>query len=218
MTARRGTALAITAMATTGAVVLAASSGAESAGLSKQTAAPMAAPTAARAATRERPRGVVEDCSTRSKASFPGGFSNPRNLLVGPLVLIGAGGMPAFGLSSDRRDGGNKFPLLVRVGHRVTVELSRHTRKVAGLAYGPLPEGEVHLRAAHRVVTFIACRRGEHSGSSADGRPITFWSGGVVARSPRCVPLLVWVDDALSPRRAVIRLGVSRCRVARPMR
>lgn len=33
--------------------------------------------------------------------------------------------------------------------------------------------------------------RGERSGSRAGGRPVTFWSGSVVARSPRCVPLLV---------------------------
>jgi hypothetical protein len=159
-----------------------------------------------RATVADRSRGVVEDCSTRSEARFPGAFTNRReNLVVGPLALIGAGGSPAL------YRGGNKFPLLVRAGHRVTVELSARTRRVAGLAYGPLPEGQVRLRYTHRVVTFIACRRGEHSGSSADGRPVTFWSGGVLARSPRCVPLLVWVDDEPRPRRAVIRLGVRDC-------
>jgi hypothetical protein len=114
-------------------------------------------------------------------------------------------------LSSTRNEGGNKFPLLVRNGHRVTVELPTRTRKFAGLAYGPLPQGEVLLRDAHRVVTFIACRRGARSGSSADGRPVTFWSGGVLVRSPRCVPLLVWIDAEPSPRRALIRFGVPGC-------
>jgi hypothetical protein len=104
-----------------------------------------------------------------------------------------------------------KFPLLVRNGHRVTVELSPSTRRGAGLAYGPPPEGETHLRDTHRVVTFIACRHGQRSGSSADGRPVTFWSGSVLARLPRCVRLLVWVDAERSPRRAVIRLGVPNC-------
>jgi hypothetical protein len=168
---------------------------------------PTAESTTPHAAPKERPRGVVEDCSTRSGADFPGAFTDPGNLVVGPLALMGAGGTPEF--NSDFR--GNKFPLLVRAGHRVTVALSRHTRRGAGLAYGPLPNGEVRVHDAHRVVRFIACRRGEPSGSSADGRPVTFWSGGVLARSPRCVPLRVWVDDSPSPRRAVIRLGVRGC-------
>jgi len=136
-----------------------------------------------------------------------GGFRDPRNLVVGPLALVGAGDTPVFA----RDFGGNKFPALVRNGRRVTVELSRETRRGAGLAYGPLPGGRVGVRDAHRVVRFIACRRGGDSGSSANGRPVTFWSGGVLARSPRCVPLRVWVDDHRLPRRVVLRLGVSHC-------
>jgi hypothetical protein len=193
MTVLRSTAIASIAVATSAAAALAASGGPETAAPSKQTG--------------ERPRGVIEDCSTQSLARFPGAFAKPRNLVVGPLVLTGAGGTPAFSSSF----GGNKFPLLVRAGHRVTVELSRRTRRVAGLAYGPLPQGKVRLRDAHRVVTFVACRRDHDSQSDVDGRPVTFWSGGVLARSPRCVPLLVWVDGERSPRRAVIRLGVPRC-------
>jgi hypothetical protein len=174
---------------------------------SDQTLPHTAASTKLDATPKERLRGVVEDCSTRSEADFPGAFTDRSNLVVGPLALMGAGGTPAF----DSEVGGNKFPLLVRNGHRVTVELSRHTRRGAGLAYGPLPNGEVRLRDAHRVVRFIACRHGNPSGSSADERPVTFWSGGVLARSPRCVPLRVRVDDNDSQRVAVIRLGVARC-------
>jgi hypothetical protein len=151
---------------------------------------------------------VLEDCSTRSEADFPGAFTDLSNLVVGPLVLMGAGGTPDFSSGF----GGQKFPLLVRNGHRVTVGLSRQTRSGAGLAYGPLPPGEVKLNETHRVVRFIACRRGKPSGSSADGRPVTFWSGGVLARSPRCVPLRVRVDDGdPSPRHSVILLGVQSC-------
>ena len=159
---------------------------------------------------RERPRGVVENCATQSGADFPGAFTRPINLVVGPLALEGAAGTPQFVWDSAANVGFQKFPALVRQGHRVTVELSRQTRRAgAGLAYGPLPGGETHLRDAHRVVTFIACRSG--SGSTADGRPVTFWSGSVLARSPRCVPLLVWIDGRRTPRRAVIHLGVSSC-------
>jgi hypothetical protein len=159
--------------------------------------------------SRERPRGVVESCATQSVANFPGAFRSPRNLVVGPLALVGAGGTPQFVWDSTGNEGFQKFPLLVKVKHRVTLELSRRTRRGAGLAYGPLPQGEVHLRDTHRVVTFIACRSG--GASRADGRPVTFWSGSVLARSPRCVPLLVWVDNRPAPRRAVIRLGVRNC-------
>lgn len=187
MTVRRRTATACTAVATVVAVTSTTLGLAETADPSK------------------RPPGVVADCSTQSGASFPGAFTNPRNLVIGPLALIGAGGTPMYAA------GGQKFPALLRAGHRVTVELSRSTRQDAGLAYGPLPQGELRLRDAHRVVTFIACRRGELSRSSADGQPVTFWSGGVLARSPRCVPLLAWIDADRSPRRAVIRLGVRRC-------
>src|SRR5919197_581667 len=152
---------------------------------------------AASTASTEAPRGVVADCSMQSGASFPGAFKNPRNLVVGPLVMAGARGTPGFSTSFH----GNKFPLLVRNGHRVTLELSRPTRRGAGLAYGPLPQGDIGVRKAHRVVTFIACKHGEGSMSDVDGKPVTFWSGGVLAYSPRCVP-----------RRVVIRLGVTRCR------
>jgi hypothetical protein len=161
---------------------------------------------AASGAARERPRGVVADCAMQSGASFPGAFSSSRNVVVGPLAMIGARGTPPFSSSFH----GQKFPLLVKVGHRVTLELSITTRRGAALGYGPLPQGDVGLREAHRVITFIACRRGA-SDSEADGKPVTFWSGGVLVRSPRCVPLRVWIDRASSPRRVVIRLGVDRC-------
>jgi hypothetical protein len=153
------------------------------------------------------PRGVVANCSTRSEAAFPGAFTNPSNLVVGPLVLTGGRGSPPFAPSFH----GQKFPLLVRAGHRVTLALSLRTRKFAALGYGPLPQGDVGVRDAHRVVTFIACRRGEPSGSTADGEAVTFWSGGVLATGPRCVPISVWIDGAQRPRRIVVRLGVARC-------
>ena len=148
----------------------------------------------------ERPRGVVENCSTRSEASFPGAFSDPDNVVVGPLALVGASHTPP---ETVREFGGDKFPALVRAGHRVTVELSRATRRVAGLGYGPRPQGvELSPRDGHRVVTFVACRRGS---------PVTFWSGFVLTRSPRCVPIRVWVDGERSPRHTTLRMGVRRC-------
>ena len=90
----------------------------------------------------------------------------------------------------------------------MTVELNVRS---AALGYGPLPEGEVGMADGHRVVlTFIACRRNETSGSEADGAPVTFWSGFLLADRPQCVRLRVWVDREPRPRTASVSLG-KRC-------
>lgn len=175
------------------------------------------------AAARTHPQGVIVDCSKRSEADFSGAFAEPRNLVVGPLVLVG--GAERTPASVIGRFGGQKFPLLVKAGHSVTVEISRAARRFAGLAYGPLPQGRVRLRGTHRgvtrgtprTVTFVACRPTEKSGSSADGA-VTFWSGFVLTRIPTCVPLEVYPDDQPSPRRAVLSLGAGRCRGQRAHR
>jgi hypothetical protein len=156
-------------------------------------------------------RVAVENCSTRSQGRFPGAYTERRNLVVGPLSMYGAGKRKVHYFRDFGSDaGGQKFQLLVRNGHRATVELSPETRQEAGLAYGPLGGGRVSLADANRVVRFRACAKGRRSGSSADGRPVTFWSGGVLAASRRCVPLEISVDDR-PPRSEVIRLGVRRC-------
>ncbi|MBA3264131.1 MAG: hypothetical protein H0T69_17015 [Thermoleophilaceae bacterium] len=172
---------------------------------------------------RTHPRGVIVDCARRSEANFPGAFTDPRNLVVGPLVLDGAGEpTPA---SVVREFGGNKFPVLVKAGHTVTVRLPRAIRSFAGLAYGglgnrPLPEGEVRLHDAAHTMTFVACEPGRPtpsyrpdgpSASYADGEAVTFWSGFVLTPKSGCVPLDVYVDDDPSPRHAVIATA-SRCR------
>jgi len=150
------------------------------------------------------PRGPVADCSSRSWADFTGAFSDPANLTIGPLVLVGAGALtPAAVVESI---GGNKFPLLVRQGHVVTVRVPANAQRYAALGYGPLPQGEIGVRDGHATVTFVACTAEEPSGSIADG-PATFWSGFVLARRPACVPLDVYVDDEPAPRRAEIELG-----------
>jgi hypothetical protein len=156
----------------------------------------------------DRPIGVRRTCSARSEADFPGAFTSVHNLVIGPLAMIGASGQAGF----EPSFGGNKFPLLVQNGHRVTLALSRHTyRRGAALAYGRLRRDRTGVRRGYRVITFVACQDGEESGSTADGTPVTFWSGGILARSRRCVPLRVSVDDETAPQRAVIRMGVRRC-------
>jgi hypothetical protein len=154
---------------------------------------------------------------------LPGAFTDRRNLVAGPLVLVGGASTDA---STVREFGGNKFPLLVKAGHTVTVQLAPRARRIAGLAYGPLPQREVKLPDTYQAVTFAACRPGRPSrryrpdgpsGSFADGVAVTFWSGFVLARAPTCVGLDVYVDDERSPRRVGLALGrrCSQTRVAR---
>jgi hypothetical protein len=207
MTARRYPAVASTAVAIAVVASLAASGWAETAGPLTQTASPTATPMTSRATARERPRGVVEDCSTTPGWGRSDEFTNRLNLVVGPLALRRAGVM----LEYAEHVGGNKLFVFARGGHRVTLELSRRTRRDAGLVFGPYPDNDASLLNARRVVTFIACRRGELSEPRFDGWPVTSWVGFLLAGSPRCVPLLVWVDDEPSPRRAVIRFGVPSC-------
>src|SRR3954447_24031045 len=71
-------------------------------------------------------RAAREDCSTRSEANFAGAFTSRRNLVVGPLVLVGGAYTDA---ATVRKFGGNKFPLLVRAGHVVTLQLASSARR-----------------------------------------------------------------------------------------
>jgi hypothetical protein len=151
--------------------------------------------------------GANENCSTRSQADFGPAFASSDNLVVGPLAMIAAG---TFTPPSVVRDvHGQKYPLLVKAGHRVTLEIPASARGFVGLGYGPLPEGEITLAVSHPRVTFTACARGEPSGSTAGG-PVTFWSGGLVADAPHCVPLDVFVDEDAEPTRVYVELG-ARC-------
>jgi hypothetical protein len=140
-------------------------------------------------------------CSARSEANFPGAFADPASLVVGPLVLIG--GRTPTPAQVVQQFGGQKFPLLVRAGHTVTVHVPQSAGNDPALAYGPFGD------EPQRTITFVSCRRGVRSGSSADGA-VTFWSGFVTTRTPRCVPLAVYVDDASSARSVALSLG-ERC-------
>ena len=167
-------------------------------------------PVAARATSTPEPRlgkhQAREECQTQSGAEFSGAYSSPDNLVVGPLSMIGAARFTDR--ATVRAVGGNKFPLLVRAGHTVTVTLAPEARALAGLAYGPLPQGETKLRDTYRAVTFVACGA-EESISSADGLDVTFWSGAVLTRRPACIPLEIAIDGG-GAQRVGIPLG-KRC-------
>lgn len=157
---------------------------------------------------KERPRGVIEDCSTISGfGEALRDYGRSENLIVGPLAIRHAGVMLPFW------ELGQKLFVEVKGGHRVTLELPRETRREVALGFvPPLDVSQWSVRNGRRVVTFVACQRDERPSSEIpDGWPVTGWVGGLIARSPRCVPLLVWVDDERSPRRAVIPYGVRSC-------
>ncbi len=201
MIAWRSTAIAGTALAMV-AVALATSGRAQTAD-QKQTVTPTATPTTSRAAAREHPRGAVEHCSTSPGWGRRDEFTSRQNLIVGPFALERA--RPMLGYAPDVR--GNKIFVYVKGGHRVTLELSSAMRHDVGFAFGP----GSGFRNWCRVVSFVACQRGELTPGRFDGWPVTTWVGFLLASSPRCVPLLVWVGDEPAPRRAVIRFGVPDC-------
>jgi hypothetical protein len=203
----------VTAAAAAAAAVMLVSSGASDSSSTRPADAVTAGRAVSASAPATRSASAREDCSTRSEARFPGGFSSPGNLVVGPLLLIGGAYTDA---ATVREYGGNKFPVLVKAGHTVTVRLSEGRRGGAGLAYGPLPQGRTRLRDAHGSVTFVACRPGRAprryrpdgpSASDADGVAVTFWSGFVLTREPACVPLDIYVDDEPTPRHVGLSLG-----------
>jgi hypothetical protein len=99
-----------------------------------------------------------------------------------------------------RKFGGNKFPHLVAAGHTVTIDVMH---EFASLAYGS------HSRHGHRAITFRACNRHE-ADSTADGKPVTFWSGFVQTTQSACIALRIWIDREPKPRHAHIALG-KRC-------
>jgi hypothetical protein len=192
MTAGRGKLLASTVVATAVAAVAVASTSAVTG--------------------MERPRGAFVDCSGVN--GLPGvgleDFKLPQSLVVGPLAVLGARPMLGFWNPYEKLCGWNKLLVLVKGGHRVTLELPEQTRQDARF------DGFGRSRDTTRVVTFRAClSKAKPTRASLyfprTDWPVSGWVGVLTARAPGCVPLLVWVDDEPSPRRTVIRFGVRNC-------
>jgi hypothetical protein len=163
---------------------------------------------AAGASVPRRPEGAPATCRHQSLATFP---KSVRNLVVGPLVLVGA---RSYSSPEDIATfGGQKYPAVVLAGHRVTVELSRAVQGSTSLLYADdasrLSDGERTVDDGHRVVELHACSS-DRAESSYAGRKATFWSGFVLTTVPRCLKLRIWVDDERIPRHARIPLG-KRC-------
>jgi hypothetical protein len=164
---------------------------------------------AAVAAAPGRPEGSPATCGHQSSAGFS---KSARNLVVGPLVLVG--GREYASPEVLAQFGGQKYPAVVLAGHRVTVELPSAVRRSASLSYSDADhsassDGKLTVGDGHRVVTFRACA-GDRGQSTYDRREATFWSGFVLTTVPRCLKLRIWVDDERTPRRARLPLG-KRC-------
>jgi hypothetical protein len=175
---------------------------------SDDTASPDTTTTKAQLVSAARPTPVKERCSTRSEAEFGGAFHDPGNLVAGPFVLVGGARLTTAEVLASFD--GQKFPVLVRAGHRVTVRVPDAVSGYVSLGYGPLPQGKVEYADGHPAVTFTACRPGGPSSSSAGPEePVTFWSGFVFATEPSCAPLDVYVDGETAPHRLEIPLGAA---------
>lgn len=154
-------------------------------------------------------RVAVENCKTSPGWGRRDDFTRRTSLVVGPLAIRNARPVLTYAPTVS----GNKVILSVKSGHRVTLEVPPAAREDAAIGFALTQDAD--WRSAPRAVRFIACRRGQRSGRF-DGWPVTSWVGFLFASSPRCVPLLVWVDDEPNPRRTVIRFGVRDCGVRAP--
>ena len=143
-------------------------------------------------------------CSHQSSASFPGAYTSARNLVLGPLVLVG--GRAYSSPETVREFGGQKYPALVAAGHTVKLAISPQARRTNALTYADSVHGTRELADGVRVVTFKSCS-GRRATSDASGRKVTFWSGFILASEPRCLRVKVWIDGARTPRRARIPIG-----------
>lgn len=154
-------------------------------------------------------------CKQKSGAEFPGAFDDPANLIVGPLVLVGwhRGASELFIAVVDRPFFW-KMPLLVRDGRRVHVRIAAGTRQRARLSYGRGARDDREVTDFPWQITFTACSRekGERSWSSVDGKPVTFWAGGVIfERAPTCIPIEFRHDRSRVWRTRTLRLGTTDC-------
>lgn len=164
--------------------------------------------TAALEPPNERPQGVVVGCRSQSEYDFADAYTNPDNIVVGPLVITNAVYTEP---ETIREFGGDKIFVLVQPGHRVTLALSQETYRIASLGYGPMPqEVELTSQDGHRVVTFRPCSA-RRAWSSAGGKPVTFWSGFMLTDTFFCMPIDVWVDDEPTPRKITLGMGVRDC-------
>src|ERR1700742_5193702 len=77
-------------------------------------------PALATAVPEPHPQGVVVGCRSQSGYDFADAYTNPDNIVVGPLVITNAAYTEP---ETIREFGGDKIFVLLRPGHRVTLAL-----------------------------------------------------------------------------------------------
>lgn len=154
----------------------------------------------------------VRSCETRVYGTL-GRDWRSRSVIVGPIAFVGAPGYADYrprDLVSGRRHHTVKVLVVVASGQTVTVEVAPEAAARASLAYDPDDFDPERVDGGHSAVTFSACPEA----TSLTGRSGTQFNGGIVVSEPGCVPLLVRLNGAGSPRRSVVSVGGGRCTVA----
>ena len=129
-------------------------------------------------------------CSDRSLASFPDAYSDPANLVVGPMTLVGGAQAAETASAEVIRDlGWWKAPLLLRQGEEAVLSVAWESRRVARIGWATGPEG--------RAMRFVSCGTEVRTDSDVNTDRVTFWSGGfTLRRVPACVSFDLWWDAA----------------------
>jgi hypothetical protein len=155
----------------------------------------------------------VARCGEQSEARFPGAFSDPDNVVVGPLAFNALRrGLSSFDEHDLRLIGGVKAPGLLRAGHTAVVSIGRWARRYARLTYGYW--GRAAFRSAPHTIRFRACGR-RRAASEVDGSPVNFWSGFFrLRRTPACLPVTIRVDRRPA-RHLRLPVGGGNCREPR---
>lgn len=159
-------------------------------------AAALAMPTGASAAPKPPSPNAVAMCGHGQPTAALQQFRLHWNVVIEPIAIERA--YREWWKPPGSEVGFNKFFVYVRAGHKVTMELSPSTRRNAALMFGrPAASG---FASAHRVVSFVSCPNN-----------LTRYVGFLFAKSPRCVPLRIWVDGDPQARTAALGLGVRDC-------
>lgn len=121
-----------------------------------------------------------------------------RDVVVGPLVLIGARRTPSRRPDAFDRQG-YKIPVTLPEGMTATLTVPESLRGRVGLVFSLRAQDAVldsGMRGADSAVRFSACEPDGAPGRSG-------WGGGFVVDRPRCATLLVEVPGEAPERRRV---------------
>jgi hypothetical protein len=154
-------------------------------------------------------KGVKTDaCQHQSGASFPGLFSDPQSVVVGPFAFSRLRDAAKVSDDNIKRHGGWKSPAVLRIKHRAVVTIDKDARPYARLAY---THDDATFRRQPHTMRFVACSKASDTLSDADGKPVTFWSGFfVVNKAPACVGIKIKVDRRPA-RHYTIAIGRAAC-------